>query len=167
MLLLPPASLAQRICYFSDDTAADGYSACNNSTEHSGCCRLYQTNGTPVDLYTTNGLCLRRNGVWNGVWNGFFSRSGCTDSTWQSSDCPKACPEQMVLVTAADPRKCLRSSSSYSLPLPLIFILLFIVFRHIWRNASNIYKLKFNHINPLALSILCLKLHGLGPKLAS
>lgn len=92
MLLLPPASLAQRICYFSDDTAADGYSACNNSTEHSGCCRLYQTNGTPVDLYTTNGLCLRRNGVWNGVWNGFFSRSGCTDSTWQSSDCPKACP---------------------------------------------------------------------------
>ncbi|CZR56102.1 uncharacterized protein PAC_05990 [Phialocephala subalpina] len=88
MLLLLPPSLAQRLCYFSDGTAADGYSACNNNTEHSGCCRLYQTNGTPVDLCTTNGLCLGR----NGVWNGFFFQSGCTDPTWQSSNCPHACP---------------------------------------------------------------------------
>jgi hypothetical protein len=88
VLLILPVSLSQRSCYFSDGTIADGYSACNNNTAHSGCCRLYQTNGTPVDLCTTNGLCLGR----SGVWNGFFFQSGCTDPTWQSNNCPKACP---------------------------------------------------------------------------
>ena len=67
-------------CYFPSGDVATGNVPCNNNTDMSSCC------ASPSDCFA-NGLCL----VNNDTDTVEFGRGGCTDQTWQSSNCFQQC----------------------------------------------------------------------------
>lgn len=69
---------AQQTCYYPDGSSDTALRPCNASAAVSACCR------TPTDVCLTNGLCFS-----TGL--NVVIRRGCTDSTWNSTLCPKYC----------------------------------------------------------------------------
>lgn len=71
------AVFGEAICYYPDGKNATGLSPCNNNAAVSHCCR-------DADVCLSNGVCFSP-----GL--GSIVRRGCTDPTWNSTECPNTC----------------------------------------------------------------------------
>ncbi|KAL4743499.1 hypothetical protein BDV11DRAFT_178490 [Aspergillus similis] len=96
-------------CYYTDGTfALDEQQPCFPEKEHSACCGIAKTNGDENDYCLTNGLCL---GQVKG-YTGFVLLNSCTDSSWESDDCPNFCPKSMQVSYGIHILPCLESSNN-------------------------------------------------------
>lgn len=76
--LMVGSGTAAKKCYFPDGRSSDAnYVPCLPNNEESFCCHKN-------DYCAQNGLCLS-------VGNGYHYRGGCTDQSWLSEACPRAC----------------------------------------------------------------------------
>ncbi|KAL4906787.1 hypothetical protein BDW74DRAFT_127437 [Aspergillus multicolor] len=100
-------ALAAR-CYYTDGTfALDEQQPCFPEKEVSACCGIAKTNGDENDYCLTNGLCL---GQVSG-YTGFMLLNSCTDSSWESDDCPNFCPKSMQVSYGIHILPCLGKSN--------------------------------------------------------
>ncbi|CBF76644.1 hypothetical protein AN4846.2 [Aspergillus nidulans FGSC A4] len=96
-------------CYYTDGTfALDEQQPCFPEKEHSACCGIAKTNGDENDYCLTNGLCL---GQVKG-YTGFVLLNSCTDSSWESDDCPNFCPKSMQASYGIHILPCLENSNN-------------------------------------------------------
>ncbi|KAL4764462.1 uncharacterized protein BDW70DRAFT_130126 [Aspergillus foveolatus] len=96
-------------CYYTDGTfALDEQQPCFPEKEHSACCGIAKTNGDENDYCLTNGLCL---GQVKG-YTGFVLLNSCTDSSWESDDCPNFCPKSMQVSYGIHILPCLENSNN-------------------------------------------------------
>ncbi|KAL4951035.1 hypothetical protein BDW69DRAFT_45733 [Aspergillus filifer] len=96
-------------CYYTDGSfALDEQQPCFPEQEVSACCGLAKTNGDENDFCLTNGLCL---GQVSG-YTGFMLLNSCTDSSWESDDCPNFCPKSMQVSYGIHILPCLGKSNN-------------------------------------------------------
>ncbi|KAI1733999.1 hypothetical protein F4680DRAFT_365412 [Xylaria scruposa] len=72
------ATATQQKCYYPGGNPTDEDFPCGDGVNHSHCCGLNS-------ICLSNKLCLHPSGSFE------LSRGSCTDSTWQSSNCPTYC----------------------------------------------------------------------------
>ncbi|KAL4884800.1 hypothetical protein BJY04DRAFT_182054 [Aspergillus karnatakaensis] len=102
-------ALASR-CYYTDGTfGLPEQQPCFPEKENSACCGIAKTNGDENDYCLTSGLCL---GQVSG-YTGFMLLNTCTDSSWESDDCPNYCPSSMRASHGIHILPCLEESNSH------------------------------------------------------
>lgn len=67
-------------CYYPDGTITSEQTPCNESEDHSACCR-------PGDACLSNGYCFGANDAGPNL----MTRGGCTDSSFKDQNCPYYC----------------------------------------------------------------------------
>ncbi|KAI0098087.1 hypothetical protein GGR51DRAFT_539178 [Nemania sp. FL0031] len=73
-----PVTATQQQCYYPRGNPSNTDIPCGDGVNHSHCCGFQS-------ICLSNKLCLRTTGAFE------LSRASCTDSTWQSDNCPSHC----------------------------------------------------------------------------
>ncbi|KAL2831111.1 hypothetical protein BDW59DRAFT_140415 [Aspergillus cavernicola] len=97
-------------CYFSDGSyGSSEQQPCFPDQEVSACCGLAKATGDENDYCLTSGICL---GQVAG-YTGFMMLNSCTDSSWESDDCPNICPRSTRASHGIHILPCLETDSSH------------------------------------------------------
>ncbi|KAL5332859.1 hypothetical protein BJX70DRAFT_382750 [Aspergillus crustosus] len=97
-------------CYYTDGSyGSPEQQPCFPEKENSACCGIAKTNGDENDYCLTSGLCL---GQVSG-YTGFMLLNSCTDSSWESGDCPNVCPQSVQASHGVHIIPCLEESNSH------------------------------------------------------
>ncbi|KAE8327679.1 hypothetical protein BDV39DRAFT_175089 [Aspergillus sergii] len=86
-----PHTIARQCYWRNGASTLDEQQPCFPDKENSPCCATNKQNGDSNDVCTSNGLCVAQVEPYTGL----VLQNGCTDSSWNSSDCLSICPDSM------------------------------------------------------------------------